>query len=241
MTNDNNLNDYIQIKFIQFILHNDSVFKVIFKDHLFDDSILNIAFAVTFASYLKVFMEETKFLNSKVKDKAYRIIDYIKENNNFIDEEKHRINYLFNDVIMSLNVIQDIDCEEYYLDEIAKRFDFKKNVTLNEEEYEDYKSIVEESLGNDYIILSYHCELIKENDFEESVPLFTTDMYYFNSLNAILNEYPEILRNETFKRRVKKVIGLNKKSEINKSSHTQLEKKFIQRNTNYFNKLLKKV
>lgn len=240
MTNDNDLNGYIQVKFIQFILHNDLVFEKIFKDHLFDNSILNPTFAIAFASYLKVFMEETKFINPRVKDKAYRIMAYIKENNNFTDDIKHKINNLFNDIIIDLNVIKDMDGEEYYLDEIAKRFDFRGNVTLDEEEYEDYKSIVEESLGNDYIILSYHCDIIKENEFEESVPLFITDMYYFNSLNAILTEYPEILKNETFKKRVKKIVEANKKCEINKSNHTPLEKKFIQRNTNYFNKLLKK-
>lgn len=240
MTNDNNLDDYIQVKFIQFVLHNDYIFEKIIKEHVYDNSILNINFAIEFVSYLKTFVAEAKFLTPKVKDKAYRIIEYIKENNNFTLEEKSRINEIFNDAIIILNIAKEIEDEEYYLCEIVKRFNITKDISIDEDEYENYKGIVEESMGNDYIILTYHSDLIKEKDFEEEIDLFKIDMYYFNSLNAILSEYPEILENETFRTRVKKIIDLNKKHEIKKSNHTSIEKKFIQRNTNNFHKLLKK-
>ena len=239
MTNENDLNNYIQFKYVQFLLHNDLAFSKIFENHSFDNSILNPNFAVAIASYLNVFIEEHRFLNPEVKDKAYRIIAYIKQNNNFKDDIKYKINHLFNDTIINLNATIDDDNIDYYLDEIVKRFDFRRNLSLDE--YELYKSIVEQSLGNDYVILSYHCDIMKENEFEESVPMFVTDMFYFNSLNAILNEYPEILKNETFRRRVKKIVDENMRCKMNKSHHTQLEKKFIRRNTNYFNKMLKKI
>ena len=51
-----------------------------------------------------------------------------------------------------------------------------------------------------------------EETFDSALDDIINNEYYFASLNAILYEYPKILENETFKRRVKKIIELNKKN-----------------------------
>ena len=228
-------NEYFYSKFYQCLLYDEEIYNYSLKGK-YDFYIFNSTFFEVFIN-LSHHLIKLDVVEESIKDKIHSLISYIRNKAIYDDSETKKYYYdLFNKLIISLNINKFNDGEEFYLHEIAKRFNCigKK---INSNDFENKKEFVKRSLGYDFIFLLYHTDEVDEETFDKSIYCLLNDEYYFASLNAILYEYPELLKNETFKRRVKKVIELNKKSSPLLLDKSFLYKIYILKNTRKYSSL----
>lgn len=204
------LSDYFYTKFFECILYDDEIYDNTLHGK-YNFYVFDINFLAVFINILEHFIN-LNILEEKRKYKIYSLMSYIRNNAIFdsIETKRYYCN-IFNEFIIKLNTKKIDGSEEFYLNEIAKRFSYNDK-KLRRQTYEKKKAFVEKSLGYDFLFLIYHLDEVDEETFESSVDSLLNDEYYFASLNAIIYEFPEILENETFKRRIKKIINLNKRN-----------------------------
>ena len=205
-----NFDTYFYSKFYQCLMYDDEIrYQALHGDYdfyLFDQTFLEVFINLTYHFINLETIDETK------KDILQLLISYIRDKAIFEDQETKKYFYdIFNDLIINLNIGCCENIEEFYLHEIAKRFNCAGK-KINFKEFENKKRFVMKSLGYDFLFLILHIDEIDEESFDKTLTEFINNEYYFASLNAILYEYPELLEIETFKRRVKKITQLNKKN-----------------------------
>ena len=214
---------YFYLKFILYYLYNDEGYKKTldgkYDFYIFDDAFLNVL------SNLISFFSQNNIFETKEKDKAYMLLSYLRDKSKFDNLEVKKCYYDFiNDLIIQLNCQQKNGNDAFYIIEMLKRKFCKKKMTIKE--FQEKKKIVKKSLGYDFIFLIYHCDNIKEESFDNSIKsLLDNSEYYFASLNSIIDECPELLKDETFSRRVEKVLNL-KKEQIS-STQIKFYEKYI--------------
>ncbi len=202
--------EYFYSKFYQCLLYDDEIcYQALHGDYdfyLFDQTFLDVFINLTDHFIALKTVDKTKI------DIIQSLISHIRENAIFEDQETKKYFYdIFNDLIIKLNIGCFDNIDDFYSHEIAKRFNCAgKKITAKE--FENRKKFVMKSLGYDFLFLILHIDEIDEETFEKTLNEFVNNEYYFASLNAILYEYPELLEIETFKRRVKKIVEINKKN-----------------------------
>ena len=196
---------YFYTKFIQSLMYNDEIFLSALKGN-FDYYIFSEEFLTILEDFMANLIAKNALDN---KNRVYEIIAYVRKNAAFndIDVKKRWYNF-FNNLIVMLNQYPYSCSIGYYLFEYTKRC----NKRINLQNFDQIKHLVQKSLGYDFLLLVINSDELDEETFDNSVEELINNEYYFASLNAILYEYPELLQNEIFRRRVKKVITLNKKN-----------------------------
>ncbi len=205
-----NFEEYFYTKFCQCLLYDDEIYHQSLQGD-YDFYLFNQSFLDIFIDLID-YLIEMKFIDEERKDRLYILISYIRDNAIYETIEAKKYFYeIFNDLIVNLNMECFDNSDDYYYREIAKRFNCAgKKISFKD--FQNKKNFIKKSLGYDYIILILHLEEMDEETFDSALDDLLNSEYYFASLNAILYEHPKILENETFKRRVKKVIELNKKN-----------------------------
>lgn len=205
-----NFEEYFYTKFCQCLLYDDDIYHQALQGD-YDFYLFNHSFLDIFIDLID-YLIEMKFIDEERKDRLYILISYIRDNAIYETIEAKKYFYeIFNDLIVNLNMECFDNSDDYYYREIAKRFNCAgKKISFKD--FQNKKNFIKKSLGYDYIILILHLEEMDEETFDSALDDLLNSEYYFASLNAILYEHPKILENETFKRRVKKVIELNKKN-----------------------------
>ncbi len=207
----NDYNNYFYDKFIQGILYNDLVYEDVRKGK-YDFYIFNTDFILEFINLIEYYIE-VKILNQYMIDKIYTIISYIKNKATYEDENtKNYYNNIFNELILKLNIAKNTNEFLLYDNELKKRFNSLEGLFKFKRSNNELNRFIRESISFDFMFLIYHTDAIGEEDFGKEINELIHNEFYFASLNAILNEMPEIIQNKVFKNRVKKVIELNKKN-----------------------------
>lgn len=208
MENDKNFEHYFYIKLIQGILFNEKMYND-FLNHKYDEYTKNIKFVDMFADYVDMCIQ-SQLLESEEKQRVYTIISRIR---NFISDDdlefKNSCIKMYNRIIKSLNSFINVTNNRFYLNEINKRYGLKNS---SERYINKFKTFIKRSIGFDFPILMFHLNELDEQSFLEKANELIMNEYYFASVNAIIHEYPEILKNKTFIERLKKIIMLNKKN-----------------------------
>lgn len=231
------LNGYLCVKFIESYMYNEEFHSKVRKGK-FDDYILNSDFVDIFIEFVNDFCEHEMLELSK-RNEIYDLIIHVAQKANFADFEsrKYYVEKL-NELIRKLNTLEDRNAQNFYEQQIGVRLNLSgKEITY--EEYEKYKEIVQDSLGYDFIFLINHTDLISSKDFEIRLDSFVGDNYYFYSLNGILQEKPELLKDQTFKKRLKQVIDSNRHNRFRILVSNIDDKRFVLSQNSKFRKQLK--
>jgi len=215
-------------KLIYSIIFNDNLINYYdwFNDLYFLDSLKNIV------------EEHTKhnYLGQKVKNNIYNFLQKIREYKD--DKRVERIN-IINEIIKLLNTqIKDKSLVFYSLELYKRRCDrnylFKipNDVIINE------IPNVHTSICFDVQILASHLDATEEDFQNVFFPLLIDCEYYYESLNAILYENPEIFRNELFYNRMNRILNYNNKlyEDTNKEKYMKKANKIMLKRINKVNK-----
>ena len=102
----------------------------------------------------------------------------------------------------------------------------------------EWKNFVISSIGSDFNFLELFSDRLSDKTFKEEVHKLVNNKVFFLSLNAILNEYPELFKNETFKNRLKILLELNKGDKLLLSKNDLETKAFVLKNNFKYKKYI---
>lgn len=212
MFDNDKIRSYYYTKFLQSYLYNDNIYKAVFNgdfdNYIFDEDFLNIAF-----NYIEVYTE-INYADLNVKEKLYDLISYVRNKADYDNQKTKKFYYdIYNTLILKLNQMDDNSLVEFLiLNEMFIRTKIKFGRKISYHRFKHYEEFVRRSIGYDYILLTYLSDEISEEDFDANIETLVNDEFYFASLNALIEQCPELLKETTFRKRVKKVLECNRKS-----------------------------
>ena len=172
---------------------------------------MNVEFLKKLNSYLKN-EEITDRLDTKVKNRIYMILDYIRFD---MDKNKNLIyNREINEAIRKLNAIEDGYSLSYFLGQLNARA-YKDNNSIfirDGETIKIYYSKICHSISYDYQVLK---NLRKPQEkYSKILPKYIADSWFFSSIKGIYYENEEVFEDEILKENLYNTIIQNEKSQI---------------------------
>ena len=232
-----NLEHYFYIKFIQGILFNEKMYNDFIK-HKYDEYTNNIKFIESFSDYVSVCIQ-LDMLEFEEKQRVYVIISRIRNFMHIDDQQlKNSCIKMYNRIISSLDILKKASNNRFYFDEINKRY---SQTPIDEKRISKLKPFIKKSIGFDFLILMFHLSEMDEQTFLEQAKELVMNEFYFASVNAIICEHPEILKNKMFVERLKRIIMMNKKNAAMLWNKSFNDKLFVLRsNASYTKRFLQK-
>ena len=191
---------------------------------------LNIDFLKKLNAYLKN-EEINQRLDSKVKDRIYMLLDYIRFG---MDKNKNLMyNREINEAIRTLNKLKDENCLIYYLNQLVARSYKSKNIIyIGDANYISiyYKKICY-SISYDYQVLK---NLRKSHDeYIKILPKYIGDSWFLLSVKGMFFENEKIFDDEILKENLQETITQNEKSdrvdEDDKITCNEIREKILKR------------
>ena len=149
------------------------------------------------------------FLSEAVKNNIY---NYLTQAREYEDDNKKQRLELINDIIGIVNSQKKDESIIFYKIELYKR---RKRIgdllELDDKKIEKEIENVHDSICHDlWVITSHTDDATSEEVFQsEYLPYFKDSNFYYESLNAMLDENPIVFQNQTFYNRMMQVINLN--------------------------------
>lgn len=171
--------------------------------------------------------------NAELKNSIY---DYLAEARNIKSKDyEHRVK-LINEMIIELNTSYDTS-QLFYRNELSKRRNSKKFLYFYSNDIiNKLIPLVNESIVFDSIVLASHSDNISNRAFNcQWLPGLTKSLFYYESINAILEECPELFKNQTFYNRFVSV--LNENNKLSNNGSYMFNKKLVKQ----VNKKIRKV
>lgn len=233
---------YYYTKFLQSYLYDEEIYEKV-RNGFFDFYVLNEEFLMILINYIELYANNEGNSDLMVKDKFYFLIDYIRYKVNYQDDEIRKYYHnIFNELIIKLNLM---DKSNSYLDwiinEYVLRTDSKLGNQISLKKFKMFESFVRESVGYDFLLLTFFVDDVDEKMFDESIELLANDKFCLASLNAVIKQCPKLLSETIFKRRVKKILEYNRKNIDIKSNRSLSEKLFVIRQNSKHYKNFKKL
>ena len=233
---------YYYTKFLQSYLYDEEIYEKV-RNGFFDFYVLNEEFLMILINYIELYANNEGNSDLIVKDKFYFLIDYIRYKVNYQDDEIRKYYHnIFNELIIKLNLM---DKSNSYLDwiinEYVLRTDSKLGNQISLKKFKMFESFVRESVGYDFLLLTFFVDDVDEKMFDESIELLANDKFCLASLNAVIKQCPKLLSETIFKRRVKKILEYNRKNIDIKSNRSLSEKLFVIRQNSKHYKNFKKL
>ena len=186
---------------------------------------------------IKEIVEEFCLSGLFSKQVKSNIFDYLTEARNIKDDDyEYRIK-LINEIICVLNLNSYNNSNSFYRVELYRRRDDKRYLN----KYPDYviegeSDLVNRSIVYDALVLLSHDKKVDDETFKkEFLPDLTKQLFYYESINIILDGCPIIFKDPTFYNRF--VYVLNQNNELSNNEFCNSGKKII----NKVNKKIKKV
>jgi len=226
----NSLGEYLDFKFIQMIMVSEDINdelkeceKVIFKD----------TFVLSLQKFIDTFVVsntlEKTFLNNLIE-----LISYIKENSGL---PKQEYNSIYNDMKSKINVSDCSNTVEYFIDNYFFRFyghGIIKNI-CNKEKYLNMRYMLKDIVSKDYNYLVYLVASTEEY-FMDVLPDLMIDETFLLSINQIVHEYPAIVNDVNFLKRLRMVVEANLQlSEV--IQDPKRKKVILKRSKYYYNQI----
>ena len=171
----------------------------------------NIYFNLLVMDYLKLIVEtftKENLISKKVED---NIKNYLLQARDYQDKNRKERIDIINDILSSLNSQENDNSLGLYIYELMKRRNSKKYLFKPISEIKSEIDKVHQSIVNDYLVLFTHSESMSDEVFNQSfLDKFVKSELYFESLNVILNEMPQVFTNSIFYERVMDVLSTKK-------------------------------
>lgn len=155
------------------------------------------------------YLTSQNFLSTEVKN---NISNYLMQAREIQDNDRKRRVELINEIVGLMNSQKKDESLLFYRLELHKR---RKDLgyiisTRSDLEVKNEIENVHDSILNDHYVLVSHSYQVSDKEFEEEyLEWFTDTNIYYESINSILYEYPQIFKNEIFYNRMMKVLNIN--------------------------------
>lgn len=216
---------YVDYKLIESIINCDNVLTLLDK---YDELILNIKFVNVLNEFVLKNVTEN-LLDKKQLDNLLILINSIR----LCKKMNSICNNTLNEMIIKINMSTSSNKKEYYLENFLDRFQ-RYGILRQIKMYSNYDEIIKKikkSNSRDYFYLIMLTEADEDTFFKE-LNKFVLDEYILLSINKIIIEYPEILNNKTFLKRVL-IISNSNLRELNKINEKN-KKRIIEKTSLYY-------
>ena len=233
------ITDYMYYKCVQSLVYDKDALNLISEGdydlHIFSNEFLDGLY-----SFVK-YMSENNYFEKDYKDNVLDIIMYMRNSLKGTEDYSLLIDRL-NEIVRMINKSNDSNSEQFYLNEMGIRLGFLrnkgKNVKLDDRQYEKCKTIVLESISNDYSVLLFNLDRIDDETFKNDfVPAFSMNALYYYSLRALFVEKPELASIIKLRERVNLMLNYNTVN-LDKTRINKKVKKEIQNETRKFRKFI---
>lgn len=208
---------YIGYKAAQFI---------IFSTDLFEKN--NEFYAIETLELIKKVIETLAkygYIISTVKDEIFKFLSNARDMNDIYREKRIEI---INDIITILNNQVENKYLDFYRTELIKRKGSIKYAFLSTEDISKFINFVNYSIVFDSVVLNSFDEEVSDEEFiQEHLPELSGNPYYIDSINAIIDECPELFTNLTFYNR--NMLILNSLDEDIYVNNKKLVKKIVKK------------
>lgn len=176
------------------------------------------------------YLKNNNMLSRDIKGNIYNYLGIIRD---IKDEYKVKRNIVIGEMIQILNLTEDTQALDFYQNEIYKRRSNIKHIfSVDPRDILSNIELINTSIQFDTEVLLSHSKFISEDIFDQDyLELFANNVFYYESLSALLYEYPGIFKDELFYNRILKVF--NYAYSINKNKYVYKE------NKNYIKKINK--
>ena len=185
------------------------------KDWVCDNPVLSTYNFLSVFNILIGSLLDNDFLSPIMKSNALNYLNLVRFND---DKDVEKIDntskndkiLLINDLIRSINIKPGKQYLTYYRQEMYKRTgnDYYLNTPFDFDIKKSEKVLLE-SMQFDQMVLLSHSDVIGDIEFSnEYLIQLTSDLKYLETINCILEEYPNQFLNELFFERYKKIISI---------------------------------
>ena len=170
---------------------------------------------------LEIFISDNRFMFDSARvNNIFKIL----QNITYIDDE------YTNERLKAINNIKDIlntpynkqEHYDFYRTEIVQRYNNKKYYRLKDNIIESKKDLINASIALDMPVIESH--IFDSEMYNKYYNEFIDNPLYYMSVRAIINEFPLILNNETFIKRLNSILSKNKDSKNTKKLIKQINK-----------------
>lgn len=169
-------------------------------------------FLKKFSDFIDVYIN-SDYMGTSFKKNILNYLNIVRFNIDFnvkqLDSvsQEEKINFI-NEIIRKVNVQNGNKYIDYCRCELYKRT--ANNYYLNCPDYliERLENKLFDSIKYDYFVLISHLDIVNEEEFYSDFLLdLSSDIRYFETINCILNEYPQLFLNNLFTNRYNKVVS----------------------------------
>lgn len=204
-----NLDTYMNHKYIEYFIYNFNLDEDTYKDNYDRVEVLEII-----SSYVDL---NRNLIDDVVANHIRSVVNKFRD---IIDNDTIKRNDAINEIIINLNKDYDKDINyAYYRTQLYTRTKDKKFFTDSKEAIDVDKSEINISIAFDFSLLSFLID-VPEEMFKEHLSELQDNEFVYLSLRAILCEFPNALKNETFINRLNEVLNIK----TNNKEHKKLVK-----------------
>lgn len=197
---ENDKNVYIIEKLLMTIIFDSNNVNYQDKTWSHDIKILEV-FKELIAAYV-----ERKILSKELK---YNINNFLIQIRMIKDEDSEKRIKIINDIILLLNGQDKDKSLTVYINELWKRRSFKYLFYSDEVIKNEIPAVNESICFDTQVLISHDKTHTSDADFIKHIPILKDNLYYYESLRAILSECPSMFKDDTFYRRILYVLDLN--------------------------------
>lgn len=226
----NDFDTYLNYKLIESIINDNKVSENL-EGH--KSIILNKEFILVLSNFVEKYVKNA-LLDKSQLDNLNNLINYIRFNFN---TSQKVYNHLFNHMIYNIN--KSDSSEKYIFNNFVNRFS-GHGILKYLFDYQNYPYMlkkIKKSISMDYFYLVLLTKNVDEK-FYKIIDKLALNEYFLMSINQIIFEYPDILKDKVFVTRLKSVININ--LERLDDIENNEKRKIIKKRSNYYYNYIKK-
>lgn len=204
------------------------IFNFYENDYRDDTNMFDLIIVESLKNILE-YLTSQNFLSAEVKN---NISNYLMQAREIQDDDRKRRVELINEIVGLMNSQKKDESLLFYRLELHKR---RKDLgyiisTRSDLEVKNEIDNVHDSILNDHYVLVSHSHQVSDKEFEEEyLEWFTNTNIYYESINSILYEYPQIFKNEIFYNRMMKVLNINNQLHNNNKAILKTNKRLLKK------------
>ncbi len=196
----------------------------------YNPSLNSFDFLSSFLIFISVLLQEN-YVSPVMKMNVLKYLNNVRFGDD-VDADKI---HLINTIIRLININDGNNYLEYYRQEMFKRTGNRDYLICPFNSYiKENEEMLMLSMQFDYLVLISHSSMINDDDFYDNYfSVMISDLRYFETINCILEEFPEMFLDSTFNERYNVIINTFLQAQNNKRGYSSMKK--------FYNKVERKV
>jgi len=209
------------------LLINAIIFNLEDEEYENKEDIFDLVFMRSFLNVVKYYVDNNSF-SEKIKD---NIRNYLFKAREYKDNNRDKRIDIINEIIITLNNQKEDNSLGFYRLELYKRRrDLKFAIKADNDTIKKEIDAIHDSICGDLYVIYTHSDSISDQKFiNEHLPNLSNSAMYYESINALIMDYPYIFKDRIFYNRMMCVLNLNNELYNDDKEMINLNKKLVKK------------